>query len=145
MYTFCIPTSKGSPLTPPPPPSTDRLTASGGKGGDTSKLQKRIDELKRELDDTKQKLLEKSDSLLGSVQRGHEVCLRGADWVCRGAMRCVCVVLAGSGWVCCLLLLRSWGMHSQFPLSVLQMTLETKRLTAELGQKKDELAMTNDM
>ena len=63
------------------------------------------------------------------MQRGHEVCLRGAGWVWLGLL---------------LLLLRSWGMHSQL-VSVLQMTLETKRLTAELGQKKDELAMTNDM
>ena len=50
-----------------------RLSASGGKGGDSSKLQRRLDELKRELDDTKQKLLEKSESLLATMQKSHEV------------------------------------------------------------------------
>ena len=66
----------------------DRLSASGVKGGDSSKLQRRLDELKRELDDTKQKLLEKSDSLLDTMQKSHEVrCV-----VC-GVCVCVCVRL----------------------------------------------------
>ena len=76
--------------------------------------------MKRELDDTKQKLLEKSDSLLNSVQKGHEV------W-----WYVVCVVVCGCAQSVC--------------VPALQMMLETKRLTAELGQKEDELAKINDM
>ena len=70
--------------------------------------------------------------LLGSVQKGNEVYLCGAGLVLTVVSVAATAVFVGHAQSVC-------------GLSYLQMTFETKRLMAELDQKKDELAKANDV